>query len=75
MQNGQYGLGNYCIASAIVQAPFIALYTIGCTTPVYWMTDMNSNPQRFFQFLLAMFMMLFTVESIGQLVGTVVKVL
>ena len=45
-QNGQYGVANFCISNAIVQAPFVLLIALCCATPVYWMTDKNSDPIR-----------------------------
>ncbi|CAM9592338.1 unnamed protein product [Ectocarpus fasciculatus] len=46
VQNGQYGVGMFCIANAIVQAPFVLLIAVCCCTPVYWITDMNDDPTR-----------------------------
>eukprot|EP00904_Undaria_pinnatifida_P002690 jgi/Undpi1/12421/HiC_scaffold_5.g02093.m1 len=73
VQNGQYGVANFCISNAVVQAPFVLLIALCCSTPVYWMTDMNSDPIRFYQFLLVMFLMLFVIESMAQLIGVLVK--
>ncbi|CAM9919784.1 unnamed protein product, partial [Ectocarpus fasciculatus] len=71
--NGQYGIAGFCIANAVVQAPFVLLIAICCSTPVYWITDMNDDFVRYLQFVLVMFLMLFVVESLAQLVGVVVK--
>lgn len=73
-QNGQYSVLNYCIANAVVQAPFVFLIAICCSTPVYWITDMNSDGGRYILFVLVMFLMLFVIESLAQLVGIVIKV-
>ncbi|CAN0131811.1 unnamed protein product, partial [Ectocarpus fasciculatus] len=72
-ENGQYGIAGFCIANAVVQAPFVLLIAICCSTPVYWITDMNDDFVRYLQFVLVMFLMLFVVESLAQLVGVVVK--
>ena len=45
-QNGQYSVANFCISNVIVQAPFVLLIAIFCSTPVFWMTDMNDDPAR-----------------------------
>lgn len=45
-QNGQYSVGNYCVANALVQAPFVFLMAVCCSTPVYWITDMNDDSWR-----------------------------
>lgn len=45
-QNGQYSVGKFCISCGIVQAPFVLLIAISCSTPVYWITDMNNSPVR-----------------------------
>ncbi|CAN0345524.1 unnamed protein product [Ectocarpus sp. 12 AP-2014] len=72
-QNGQYGIAGFCVANAVVQAPFVLLIALCCSTPVYWITDMNDDPVRYLQFVVVMFLMLFVVESLAQLVGVVVK--
>ncbi|CAN0120957.1 unnamed protein product [Ectocarpus sp. 6 AP-2014] len=72
-ENGQYGIAGFCVANAVVQAPFVLLIALCCSTPVYWITDMNDDPVRYLQFVLVMFLMLFVVESLAQLVGVVVK--
>ncbi|CAM9620502.1 unnamed protein product, partial [Ectocarpus sp. 4 AP-2014] len=72
-QNGQYGVAGFCIANAVVQAPFVLLIALCCSTPVYWITDMNDDPLRYLQFILLMFLMLFVIESLAQLVGVIVK--
>ncbi|CAN0222698.1 unnamed protein product, partial [Ectocarpus sp. 12 AP-2014] len=46
VQNGQYGVAMFCIANAVVQAPFVLLIAVCCCTPVYWITDMNDDPTR-----------------------------
>ncbi|CAB1101456.1 ABC [Ectocarpus sp. CCAP 1310/34] len=45
-RNGQYGVAMFCIANAMVQAPFVLLIAVCCCTPVYWTTDMNDDPTR-----------------------------
>ncbi|CAM9446521.1 unnamed protein product [Ectocarpus sp. 4 AP-2014] len=72
-ENGQYGIAGFCVANAVVQAPFVLLIALCCSTPVYWITDMNDDPVRYLQFVVVMFLMLFVVESLAQLVGVVVK--
>ncbi|CAM9216387.1 unnamed protein product [Ectocarpus sp. 12 AP-2014] len=72
-ENGQYGVAGFCIANAVVQAPFVLLIVLCCSTPVYWITDMNDDPLRYLQFILLMFLMLFVIESLAQLVGVIVK--
>lgn len=42
-QNGQYGVGNFCIANAVVQTPFVLLVALCCTSPVYSITHMNDD--------------------------------
>ncbi|CAN0487194.1 unnamed protein product, partial [Scytosiphon promiscuus] len=44
--NGQYGAASFCIANAVVQAPFVLLISLCCTAPAYWMTGMNDDPAR-----------------------------
>ncbi|CBJ33450.1 conserved unknown protein [Ectocarpus siliculosus] len=73
VQNGQYGVAGFCIANAVVQVPFVLLIALCCITPVYWITDMNDDPLRYLQFILLMFLMLFVIESLAQLVGVIVK--
>lgn len=46
-QNGQYGVASFCIANAIVQVPFVMLIALFCSTPVFWITDMNDEPSRY----------------------------
>ena len=45
-QNGQYGVASFCIANAVVQVPFVLLIALCCSTPVYWITDMNDESSR-----------------------------
>eukprot|EP00752_Nemacystus_decipiens_P009950 g8873.t1 len=73
VQNGQYGVASFCVANAVVQVPFVLLIALCCSTPVYWITDMNDDPARYFLFVLVMFLMLFVVESLAQLVGVLIK--
>ncbi|CAN0519110.1 unnamed protein product, partial [Ectocarpus sp. 8 AP-2014] len=42
-QNGQYAVASFCIANAVVQAPFVLLIALCCSTPAYWLTDMNDD--------------------------------
>ncbi|CAM9811429.1 unnamed protein product, partial [Ectocarpus fasciculatus] len=72
-ENGQYAVASFCIANAVVQAPFVLLIALCCSTPVYWITDMNDDPVRYLQFVMVMFLLLFVVESLAQLVGVLVK--
>ncbi|CBJ27000.1 ABC transporter family protein [Ectocarpus siliculosus] len=73
VQHGQYAVASFCIANAVVQAPFVLLIAFCCSTPVYWITDMNDDPVRYLQFVMVMFLLLFVVESLAQLVGVLVK--
>eukprot|EP00903_Cladosiphon_okamuranus_P021625 g19883.t2 len=73
VQNGQYGVASFCVANAIVQIPFVLLIALCCSTPVYWITEMNDDPLRYCLFVLVMFLMLFVVESLAQLVGVLIK--
>ncbi|CAN0170684.1 unnamed protein product, partial [Ectocarpus sp. 12 AP-2014] len=72
-ENGQYAVASFCIANAVVQAPFVLLIALCCSTPAYWITDMNDDPVRYLQFVVVMFLLLFVVESLAQLVGVLVK--
>ncbi|CAB1099471.1 ABC [Ectocarpus sp. CCAP 1310/34] len=72
-QNGQYAVASFCIANAVVQAPFVLLIALCCSTPAYWITDMNDDPVRYLQFVVLMFLLLFVVESLAQVVGVLVK--
>ncbi|CAM9952064.1 unnamed protein product, partial [Ectocarpus sp. 4 AP-2014] len=72
-ENGQYAVASFCIANAVVQAPFVLLIALCCSTPAYWITDMNDDPVRYLQFVMVMFLLLFVVESLAQLVGVLVK--
>ncbi|CAN0041029.1 unnamed protein product [Ectocarpus sp. 12 AP-2014] len=73
VQHGQYAVASFCIANAVVQAPFVLLIAFCCSTPVYWITDMNDDLVRYLQFVMVMFFLLFVVESLAQLVGVLVK--
>ncbi|CAM9583250.1 unnamed protein product, partial [Ectocarpus sp. 13 AM-2016] len=73
-EHGQYAVASFCLANAVVQAPFVLLIAFCCSTPVYWITDMNDDPVRYLQFVMVMFLLLFVVESLAQLVGVLVKV-
>lgn len=39
-------MAGFSIANAVVQAPFVLLMALCCSTPVYWITDMNDDPLR-----------------------------
>ncbi|CAM9561741.1 unnamed protein product [Phaeothamnion confervicola] len=72
-RNGEYNIALYCLSNAFVQVPFMLATTFLATTPAYWITNMNPEASRFFEFYVIMFGLLYAMESLGVLIGTAVK--
>lgn len=72
--NGAYGVMPFVVAHTIVDAPFMFLQSLVCGGIVYWLVGLNAAADRFFFFILDLFLSFMVAESIMMLVSAVVPV-
>ncbi|CAM9234045.1 unnamed protein product [Chrysoparadoxa australica] len=71
--NGQYPVWQYCASTAAIQIPFVAVSSLLSVTGAYWITGMNDDTGRFLLFAIVMFALLYTVESLAMLLGSLIE--
>jgi len=72
--NGAYGVASYVLANTLVGIPFIFLIAVIYTVIAYWLIMLNPSVGAFFRFMLYLFMALYTVESIVQIISALLPV-
>jgi ATP-binding cassette, subfamily G (WHITE), member 2 len=61
--NGYYRVGAYAVAQSLVGIPFILLIAVTFAGISYYMMDLNPGPDRFFYYILVLFLSLLVAES------------
>jgi len=72
--NGAYGVASYVLAHTIVSIPVIFLTAVVFTVVVYWLIMLNPAVSAFFRFMVYLFIALYTVECIVQIISAVLPV-
>ncbi|GLU12590.1 hypothetical protein SLE2022_292560 [Rubroshorea leprosula] len=62
---GSYRLSTYSIANALVYLPFILILAVLFTIPLYWLVGLNPNFMAFMHFLLLIWLILYTANSVA----------
>lgn len=62
--SGSYRVSSYVIANAIVYLPFLFILAILFAAPVYWLVGLNRNFTAFAHFLLLIWLILYTANSV-----------
>ncbi|XP_021899883.1 ABC transporter G family member 5 [Carica papaya] len=61
---GSYRVSSYAIANGLVYLPFLLILAILFTIPLYWMVGLNPNFMAFLHFLLLIWLILYTANSV-----------
>ncbi|KAI3826825.1 hypothetical protein L1987_00881 [Smallanthus sonchifolius] len=61
---GSYRVSSYAIANGLVYLPFLLILAILFATPLYWLVGLNPNFFAFSQFLLLIWLILYTANSV-----------
>ncbi|GAU25365.1 hypothetical protein TSUD_70180 [Trifolium subterraneum] len=61
---GSYRVSSYAIANGLVYLPFLLILAILFTVPVYWLVGLNRNFTAFLHFLLLIWLVLYTANSV-----------
>ncbi|CAO2831068.1 unnamed protein product [Amaranthus hypochondriacus] len=62
--SGSYRISSYVIANSIVYLPFLLILAILFTIPVYWLVGLNPEFTAFAHFLLLIWLILYTANSV-----------
>ncbi|XP_010680229.3 ABC transporter G family member 5 [Beta vulgaris subsp. vulgaris] len=62
--SGSYRVSSYVIANAIVYLPFLLILAILFTVPVYWLVGLRQEFTAFSHFLLLIWLILYTANSV-----------
>ncbi|KAG0452518.1 hypothetical protein HPP92_025182 [Vanilla planifolia] len=62
--SGSYRVSSYVAANALVFLPFLLILALLFSVPVYWLAGLDKNPSSFFFFLLLIWMVLYTANSV-----------
>ncbi|KAJ1401253.1 P-loop containing nucleoside triphosphate hydrolase [Sesbania bispinosa] len=62
--NGSYRVSSYAIANGLVYLPFLLILAILFTMPLYWLIGLNRNFTAFLNFLLLIWLILYTANSV-----------
>lgn len=62
--SGSYRVSSYAIANGLVYLPFLLILAILFTIPLYWMVGLNPNFMAFLHFLLLIWLILYTANSV-----------
>ncbi|RYQ85020.1 hypothetical protein Ahy_B10g104503 isoform A [Arachis hypogaea] len=62
--SGSYRVSSYAIANALVFLPFLLILAILFTMPLYWLVGLNKNFAAFLNFLLIIWLILYTATSV-----------
>ncbi|KAL2342908.1 hypothetical protein Fmac_004193 [Flemingia macrophylla] len=61
---GSYRVSSYAIANGLVYLPFLLILAILFTIPLYWLVGLNRNFLAFLHFLLLIWLILYTANSV-----------
>ncbi|KAK8716347.1 hypothetical protein V6N13_043660 [Hibiscus sabdariffa] len=61
---GSYRVSSYAIANGLVYLPFLLILAILFSTPLYWLVGLNPNFVAFIHFLLLIWLILYTANSV-----------
>lgn len=61
---GSYRVSSYSIANSLVYLPFLLILALLFSTPLYWMVGLNNHFMAFMHFLLLIWLILYTANSI-----------
>lgn len=61
---GSYRISSYAIANGLVYLPFLLILAILFTIPLYWLVGLNRNFIPFLYFLLLIWLVLYTANSV-----------
>lgn len=62
--SGSYRVSSYSIANGLVYSPFLLILALLFSTPLYWMVGLNRNFFAFLHFLLLIWLILYTANSV-----------
>ncbi|KAL5555438.1 hypothetical protein UlMin_037674 [Ulmus minor] len=61
---GSYRVSSYAIANGLVYLPFLLILAILFSIPLYWLVGLNRDFMAFFHFLLLIWLILYTANSV-----------
>ncbi|CAA2997296.1 ABC transporter G family member 5 [Olea europaea subsp. europaea] len=61
---GSYRVSSYAIANAIVYMPFLLILAVLFSVPLYWLVGLNSSFWAFLRFLMLIWLILYTANSV-----------
>ncbi|EEF46051.1 ATP-binding cassette transporter, putative [Ricinus communis] len=61
---GSYRVSSYAIANGLVYLPFLLILAILFSVPLYWLVGLNPSVSAFMHFLLLIWMILYTANSV-----------
>jgi len=64
ISSGSYRVSSYAIANGLVYLPFLLILAILFTVPLYWLIDLNRNFSAFLYFLMLIWLILYTANSV-----------
>ncbi|KAJ4833521.1 ATP-binding cassette sub- G member 5 [Turnera subulata] len=62
--NGSYRVSSYALANGLVYLPFLLILALLFTIPLYWLVGLNPNFKAFMHFLLLIWLILYTANSV-----------
>ncbi|XP_004502947.1 ABC transporter G family member 5 isoform X1 [Cicer arietinum] len=62
--SGSYRVSSYAIANGLVYLPFLLILAILFAVPLYWLIGLNTNFTAFLHFLLLIWLILYTANSV-----------
>lgn len=62
--SGSYRVSSYAIANGLVYLPFLLILAILFSIPLYWLVGLNPNFMAFIHFLLLIWLILYTANSV-----------
>ncbi|KAG7579039.1 ABC-2 type transporter [Arabidopsis thaliana x Arabidopsis arenosa] len=62
--SGSYRVSSYAVANGLVYLPFLLILAILFSLPVYWLVGLNPNFMAFLHFLLLIWLILYTANSV-----------
>ncbi|XP_058186952.1 ABC transporter G family member 5 [Rhododendron vialii] len=62
--SGSYRVSSYAIANGLVYLPFLLILAVLFTVPLYWLVGLNRSFMAFLHFLLLIWLILYTANSV-----------
>ncbi|EXB40953.1 ABC transporter G family member 5 [Morus notabilis] len=62
--SGSYRVSSYAIANGLVYLPFLLILAVLFSIPLYWLVGLNTNFMAFLHFLLLIWLILYTANSV-----------